>query len=275
MNDTAQITEIRDTLRMAPVGSCIYCGATDQLTEEHIIPVALAGRIVLPDASCPKCAEVTSAFERRVLRGFMLDARTASGYPTRRPKKRPQSLPLQVERNGAFDQVELAPSEHPGLLVLPLLEPPGVLAGREPGAGVSICGYETIYFGKNPADVAKALGVKTIRTTHNWDVTSFARLLAKIGYGFAVAWLGLLPREHTVILPLILGKADDASYWLGSANFKLAVEAKDPTHALAHTWIPDPRNIGNELLIVRLKLFVPSGATGYEIVVCCRQKTAQ
>ncbi|HWR21287.1 MAG TPA: hypothetical protein VN444_05440, partial [Verrucomicrobiae bacterium] len=47
------------------------------------------------------------------------------------------------------------------------------------------------------------------------------------------------------------------------------------THALAHTWIPDPRNIGNELLIVRLKLFVPSGATGYEIVVCRRPKMGQ
>lgn len=275
MNDTTQITEVRDTFRAAPVGSCIYCGATNRLTDEHIIPLALAGQIVLPDASCRTCAGTTSAFERRVFRGFMLDARTTGGYPTRRLKKRPQSLPLRIERDGAFEQIELAPKEHPGLLVLPLLDPPGVLAGREPGAGVSICGYETIYFGKNPTDVAKALAVKTIRTTHNWDVTSFARLLAKIGYGFAVAWLGSLPREHIVILPLILGKADDASYWLGSANFKLAVEAKGPMHALAHTWIPDPRNIGNELLIVRLKLFVPSGATGYEIVVCRRQKTAQ
>lgn len=274
MNDTTQITEIRDTLRATPVGSCIYCGATDQLTDEHIIPVALAGRIVLPDASCRKCAGITSDFEQRVLRGFMLDARTAGGYPTRRPKKRPQSLPLQIERDGAFEQVELMPKEHPALLVLPLLDPPGVLAGRKHGAGVSICGYETIYFGKNPAHVAKGLGVKTIRTTHNWDVTSFARLLAKISYGFAIASLGSLQREQIVILPLILGETDDASFWLGSANFKLAVEAKGPTHALAHTWISDPRNIGNEFLIVRLKLFVPSGAAGYEIVVCRRQKTA-
>ena len=54
MKDPTRITENRETLRAASVGSCIYCGATDQLTDEHIIPLALGGRFVLPDSSCAK-----------------------------------------------------------------------------------------------------------------------------------------------------------------------------------------------------------------------------
>jgi hypothetical protein len=204
----------------------------------------------------------------------MLNARVAGRYPTRRPKKRPKSLPLQVERNGEFKQVELAPQEHPALLLLPLLEPPGIFTGRTLATGVTVCGHETLYFGKNPADVARALDVKTIRTTENWDISSFARLLAKIGYSYSVAAFGSLPREQVFVLPLILGTADDASFWLGSSDFRLVVEAKNPTHALAYAWIPDPNDAGSELLVVRVKLFVSSGATGYEIVVCRRQKTA-
>jgi hypothetical protein len=67
------------------------------------------GRLVLPDSSCPACAAITSAFERKLLRGFMWDARTSGGYPTRRPKERPKSLPLQVECDGVVEQIELVP----------------------------------------------------------------------------------------------------------------------------------------------------------------------
>jgi hypothetical protein len=263
----SRVIEIEKTLRANSVGCCIYCGATKDLTDEHIIPLALGGNYVLPDASCIACAAITSEFEGRVLRGFMLDARTVGDYPTRHAKKRPTSLPLRVERSGIFEQVDLPPKEHPGLLHLPIFEPPDALTGRRRGTGVSVCGAETLYFGKNPAAVAQSLDVKTIRFTVNWDITSFARLLAKIGYSYAVSSVGLLPRACVSVLPLILGTVDDASHWLGSAQFKLTVESKNPTHALAYAWVPDRRDSKSRFLVVRVKLFVPSGATGYEIVV--------
>jgi hypothetical protein len=272
MTETNRVTEIRNTMRAKAVGCCIYCGATSELSDEHVIPFALAGNIILPDSSCRTCAKITSGFERRVLRGFMFNARVAGNYPTRRPKDRPKSLSLQVESNGEFKQVELTPEEHPGLLFLPLLEPPSIFTGRTASIGVTVSGYETLYFGKDPVNVAKGLDVKVIQTSENWDVSSFARLLAKIAYSYVVTAYGLLPRDQIPVLPLILGSADDASFWLGSADFKLAVEARNPTHALAYAWIPDPNDAKKELLVVRIKLFVPSGATGYEIVVCRREK---
>ncbi|WP_217539485.1 HNH endonuclease, partial [Stenotrophomonas sp. GbtcB23] len=55
-----------NSLRLAPVGASIYCGATDgRLTEEHIIPKGLGGTLVLPQASCDDCAAITSLFEMR------------------------------------------------------------------------------------------------------------------------------------------------------------------------------------------------------------------
>jgi hypothetical protein len=197
----------------------------------------------------------------------MFDARTAGDFPTRRRKERPSSLPLQVERDGIGEIIELAPKDHPGILLLPLLEPASMLVGKTSTAGVNVCGYEAIYFGKNPADVAKHLCTKTMTVTANWNVTAFARMLAKIAHSYAVSIVGALPRESVPVLPLILGEADDASSWLGSAPFKLAIEEKKPTHALGVAWVPDPNTAGDELLLVRVKLFVPSGATGYEIIV--------
>ena len=138
-----------------------------------------------------------------------------------------------------------------------------------------MCGAEILYFGKHPVDVAKSLNAKTIQGRVNWDITSFARLLAKVAYAYAVASVGLLPRENVTILPLILGVTDDASRWLGSAQFRLSVESKDPLHALGHLWVADPNDSMSELLLVRVKLFVPSGATGYEVVVCRRASAAE
>ena len=195
----------------------------------------------------------------------MLSGRVAGNYPTRRPKQRPKSLPLQVEKHGEFETIALPVQEHPALLMLPLLKPSGILKGQAYTTGTTVSGYETLYFGKNPVDVVRELGVKTLRTTENWDISSFVRLLAKIAYSYSIAAGEALPREQVVILPLILGLADDASFWLGSADFKLAVESQNPLHALAYAWIPDPAETEKELLVVRVKLFVPSGATGYEL----------
>jgi hypothetical protein len=263
-------TLVRETVRATSINRCIYCGATEGLTDEHVVPFALGGRFVLPDASCLLCAEVTSEFERRVLRGFMHDARVAGNFPSRHRKQRPKTLPLQIDRAGTFEQVHLDAPQHPALLILPLLAPPGFLLGRAPEIGVTCVGYETLSFGKHPTEAAKRLNTTSIRTVSDWDLTSYARLLAKIAYGFAVAQFGFLPLAQVLVLQLIRGERDDGSVWLGSAEFTMEVEAQQPTHAVAVTCIPDSRHPGDEFIIARVKLFVATGATGYEVLVARR-----
>lgn len=259
--------EIRETTRLAPVCSCIYCGSTDDLSDEHVVPLALGGKIILPKSTCQKCAQITSRFEGAVLRGFMMNARIVGGFPTRRPKARPKKLPLDVTRNGEESTIELGIGDYPALLHLPLLLPPGTLVGRAPGTGVSICGSETISFGKNPQDLARGEGLSGMQSKVNWDITAFARLLAKIGYGFVVANSGPIPLHEVPVLPLILGTADDASFWLGSANYRLDVEDSRPLHAMGGRFAVDPSDATKILTIARVKLFASSGATGYEVVV--------
>lgn len=58
-------------LSYPPVGHCIYCSGTDNLTREHIVPFGLNRNAVLPAASCARCRQITSAFEFQVLRGPM------------------------------------------------------------------------------------------------------------------------------------------------------------------------------------------------------------
>src|SRR5438876_10039435 len=62
-------------LSYPPVGHCIYCSGTDNLTREHIVPFGLHGNAVLPAASCASCRQLTSAFEFQVLRGSMRTVR--------------------------------------------------------------------------------------------------------------------------------------------------------------------------------------------------------
>ena len=143
MEKPRKIIEVRYTKRVESVGHCIYCGASENLSDEHVIPLALGGNIILPNSSCPNCATITSDFERRVLRGFMLSGRVAGNYPTRRPKKRPKSLPLQVEKQGEFEKIDLPVQEHPALLLLPLLKPSGILKGQGYSTGTTVSGYET------------------------------------------------------------------------------------------------------------------------------------
>lgn len=250
-----------------PVDSCIYCGRLSDLTDEHIVPFALGGRLILPKSSCRACAKVTSAFERECLRGFMLDARTAGGYPTRRPRKRPTTLPLEVTSEGEQELLRLEPSDHPGFLFLPRFERAGILAGGEPRSGLLVNGVETLYFGKAPPAVASELDAEGLRYSAQLPAYAFARLIAKIAYSYAVGARGLLPLSHATVLPLILRGQNDASQWVGSSDFRLEVESKGPLHALSSGWIPDPSGSSRGLLLVRVKLFASSGASGYEVVV--------
>src|ERR1035438_6485645 len=68
------VRRVIDTRQTKKIGRCIYCGTTEgRLSDEHVTPYGLSGRLVLVDASCDRHAKVTSALEKRILR----DMRTA------------------------------------------------------------------------------------------------------------------------------------------------------------------------------------------------------
>lgn len=88
------------TYRYRAAGKCIYCGCTEQLTDEHIVPFALGGNLVLPTASCVACADRTKKYEQRTLRATLGNVRIRHNFPpagkrnVQSPSKY-QLLPLQ------------------------------------------------------------------------------------------------------------------------------------------------------------------------------------
>lgn len=71
------------------LGVCIYCGGTNDLTDEHVVPFGLAkNSLILPKASCKACASLTSFVEMGFLREGLGILREKFGSPTRRAKRR-------------------------------------------------------------------------------------------------------------------------------------------------------------------------------------------
>lgn len=78
-------------------GKCIYCGRDDtELTDEHIVPFGLGGKLVLEQASCKACAKVTGKVEGARLRAMFAPLRSRAGLPSRRPKDRAREEPLFI-----------------------------------------------------------------------------------------------------------------------------------------------------------------------------------
>ncbi len=248
-----------------PVGECIYCGQTADLTDEHILPYALGGRIVLPQSSCRRCARITGQFEGAVLRGSMRAARAVAGYPTRRPRERPAQVEFRVLSGDSVESVLRDRDNAPAFFLLPMFEPPRYTSGQPYGRGVNICGIETIQFGADPRVVADELGSDGFQIQQVVQATELARLVAKAGYAFYVASNGVFPRSESPVLPMILEGKDDGANWVGSVPYTLNVETQHPTHAMAAG--QELQNDGSVFGLARVKLFSECGATGYEVVV--------
>lgn len=245
-----------------PVGTCIYCGTdggSEGLTDEHIVPFALLGNMILPKSSCRQCATVTSAFELICSRSTYGSFRMREKLPTRRPAKRPSEvsveadgLPMMVAEAGAIA----------GFPIIRFKTPPGAL---------------TIPPVANDWPEVE-LEVKTAppREPDHWDrlprgnltfapvtfhIPSFARLCAKIAHGFAVAEFGIDGFEAW--LPsYILGTDRRFGHVLGSSHEQ---QRSDPI-ANALNWSAYETAAWN-LLAVHIHLFPSMGQPPITVVV--------
>lgn len=91
-----------------PVGKCIYCGSTNNLTDEHIVPFGLGGNLELPKSSCKECARITSKFELAVLRGSMRPARIYREIQSRNNHSdAPTNFPVVIESGGITRTIQV------------------------------------------------------------------------------------------------------------------------------------------------------------------------
>jgi hypothetical protein len=256
-------------------GRCIYCGSdggSSGLRDEHIIPFSLGGNTELLAASCADCEKITSYLDGYLANATYKHVRVHSAIQSR--SGHPDVLPAVVEINGNERAFDLAPSEHPYFLHMPVWHPPGIMCGLQPspdfGPGkVNLYWYvppdfrETMRLGEG--DFARIMD-----RTPPPNFSTFARSIAKIAYCHAVLMLGLGGFRPLTLPSIILGRYPNIPYFVGSdLGDPPPPEPRQILHLIQRTNVTYRRW---KLLTVRVRLFAQSGtpANGmpfYEVVV--------
>jgi len=185
----------------APVGRCIYCGATEwfaqqprKLGDEHIIPEGLGGGLVLPEASCKTCEAVTSAVELEWLRGAYYTARVQKGLGKKKKKRPPRFLPLQVNRGGKTVWEQISLEKYPAVIVTLLFDEPEILSDCIPVEKVlsgGVAGGTLPTFGQLLKPYLDQGAVTFVPPRSSATSVHLGRMLAKIAHSYAVAELGI------------------------------------------------------------------------------------
>jgi hypothetical protein len=250
------------------VNACIYCGSRGpKLTREHVVPSGLGGNsspdgfsdaLVLQRASCHECQQITSSVERRCLVTMMGPARSHLGL--RRKDRRSDTTTALVDRLDGVSETRVTEwNDVPGVVVLPQFYEAPVLTNATVPA-IPPCDYHFRIV--NPArhvpDDARRIGVSLTA-----DSRMFARLLAKIGLGLAVASLGTQGYEP-LVRDLILRGADSLGLvggYAGTGRKEVADEAFHKLHLAAN------RDVRCGLIIAEVRLFAEfNGPTNYVVV---------
>jgi hypothetical protein len=228
--------KIPPEVKFQPVGKCIYCG-TDRvrLNPEHIIPFSFGGHYVLPEASCQACADMTGADEGHCCSDILRALRVHQQFPTRRPKKRPKTLPILEGKEPEGAPLRDVPiSDAPGILLLPILQPPRILFGLPPSDQL---GHVTFAYWLTTEDAVQrqrkliSEGLAGALTYSRFQFAPFLRTLAKIAHGYDVANVGIANSDGTRN-PYILRKDDKIPYLVGGT----------PPNGPLATIVPIPRD---------------------------------
>lgn len=255
---------VLDNSSYAPVGYCIYCGATARLETEHILPFGLGGTCTLPQSTCRQCATITGSFERAVLRGPFQPLRVYRRLKSRtKHRDAPTTLPLTLVRNREEQTIARKVEDYPLLVHFPLFDPPAyVTRSTEYKGGITISGIATIRVGPHPDDVARSLGATQLKLTTDLQPVAFARMIAKIGYAFAAAEGTIKDLEgERLLLPALLGQTNDIGRWVGTLTNPFETHSGYVHRIGVH--------YDNEkgLLIAEVQLFADSQTPSYGVIL--------
>jgi len=260
--------------RYDPVGTCIYCGSTANLSDEHIIPLGLGGRMVLPQSSCGLCSEKTSFFEMTCLRTMYGSLRQLYGLPSRRKKKQPQKLPLKVKYKPTDDWTKILvdQTDYPFLVTFPYFPMPNLITGKQTASpkgartnrlwirGASA--YEGFF--DHLQRLTSELQVDSIMPESEARMEEFCQMLAKVGHSYAVAELGY-GKFKPLLLPHIIDKElSNCADFIGSLDRDEAPSKN--IHELS--MIDNPKNY----TIVRMRFLAVLGTPTYYVVVGQKNK---
>jgi len=264
----------RDRTIFDPANICIYCGATEpdtKLTTEHIIPLSLGGTMVLPKASCLKCADETKRIEGYAGRHVFQDVRIIHGFPTRRPKERPSHLPLRdsFSPSPKLAPIRLVPAkEHPGMLILVNPEPAGILLRRQPDEGAKWDPWVRQITGRERVDplLKKGISAKIYREI---QPDLLLRLFAKIALGVTFASFGgvSLFAFNNMLSGIVLRRDTNPFYLVGGTTAEMDEFPTPPNKIIAHRAVVYNKTVNNiSYLAIQLQLFAYLGTPIYTVI---------
>lgn len=265
--------------KFPPVGRCIYCGSDGGdtgLRSEHFLPEALGGKAELLGSSCAACEAKTSYLDGYLARRTYYDYRLHKGVVGKKRKLRhPTELPVTLTYRSDDHEVSLPVESRPYFTVLPVFRAAGILRGAPPFESIEVTQAHAFHY--IPPDLRSRVGVSNDEplafkvVDGNLNVTAFARALAKIGFGAAVAVFGFDSFDPLGIREVILGREDAAGYYVGG----VAENAPPPPDKDGRShWINfEEVSVGGRILIIAvIRLFANSGTQDigmpiYEVVV--------
>lgn len=250
----------------------MYCGETENLTKEHIIPLGMGGDLVFPKSSCKRCAKVTSLDERKVLRGFMYEGRLAGNLPSRRKGKQPKTFTRILARDDDVEFTkELLVNSGISVIHLPIFDNPGMLGGEFPSSGINIRELGSIHLNTDSMhELNSNEGVTSFKFQTEIDVPSFCKVLSKIAYGYHVYVEGIFPRDESPALAIMFNTETQYGKWIGSKNVAFP-ESKALHLARLHKL---PAEDGIVVYVVALNLFFGWGMNSTYLVTTRISKNA-
>lgn len=277
-----QVTEIdlekRETRpRLAGPGMCIYCYQVypdSELTEEHVIPYALAANTMILEKSCCKiCQKEITRYEQAVLKHQIGVFRAQVDAPTRNKKDRPKEVDIHFVEVGEDRRVvrdlgtrSIPILDAPTMINLWQSPPPAILQESfrrpsQPWAFSDRVAVEALCKRVAEETGAKhgiAMSIGKVNRLH------YLRSLAKTAHAYAAAELGLDAFEP-FLCDIILNRSDDAETYVGDMP-GIGPFPFDPDHTLQISLGEADGGSAGRFLVVRIQLY-PSIRSPEHLVV--------
>lgn len=200
--------------RIPGIGTCIYCddrlrAKEERLSDEHIVPESLGGKLILENASCRSCATQTSRVERLIARDMLDTFRAQFGVKSKRKAKQSQrEARIFAKIGGNWREIYIPLRDFPIVIQMPILEEPRLMARNVFDRQV----HQFAPFGYgSPDDITalrESLGATRLEVpVASIHIRAFGYTLLKIAHAFTVSM-----REHTssfsMVVPRVIFKSD-------------------------------------------------------------------
>jgi hypothetical protein len=233
-------------------GRCVFCLQTfdtDQLTDEHIIPEAINGTLLIRRGACREHARQSNRdYENPALNSDLLLPRLLLELKGKRggAPKDLRHLPPVFRGDVTMTAVPMEerlldfPVElYPKTFHLLKFQSPGLLAGVDRGAEIQELTLEFYNIGGK--------GLSDVTVMQPRQNGPFAKTIAKIGYCYAAAEKGLDAFDGDDVRALLRGERDDVYNFVGNSASSTHL-TKDTLHGLYFREI-------NGYLVVLVDLF--------------------